>query len=290
MSADKRAGESTSGDSEAIRANIDATRQRMGDTLEELASRLNPGHLKQQAKDKLREATIGRVQTMGRTTVDKASSAGRGVADLVKANPIPSALIALGAGWLVWSARRGTSSSIDASAEIQSSPYSERDNGMRSSPYSEPEFDESRPYAYERSLENSEEAGITDIAKEKASTVAGAARETTDRVAEKATTVANTVAEKTQTQSAKAASLFQDRPLVVGAIAAAVGLAVGSAIPPTQKEAELVGEKRDELMDKARNLVSEKKEQVKRVGQRVATQAKEAATQAAREEGLTNPS
>ncbi|MFL5622650.1 MAG: DUF3618 domain-containing protein [Gemmatimonadaceae bacterium] len=245
MSADTRPGDLQLEDSEAIRSNIEATRQRMGDTLEQLSSRLNPGYLKQQAKDKLREATIGRVQNMGRTTVDKASSAGRGIVDVVRENPIPSALIALGAGWLALSARRGNPSNSEAIVDVQSSPYAE------------PGLDEARTYRTDGDSSRRNDTGLADKAKEKANA---------------------------------AANLFEQRPLVVGVIAAAIGLAVGSAIPPTQKEAELVGEKRDQLLDKARDVVSEKKEQVKRVGQRVVTEAKEAATQAAREEGLTGAS
>jgi ElaB/YqjD/DUF883 family membrane-anchored ribosome-binding protein len=79
----------------------------MGDTLEELGARLNPQRLKQQAKDKVHDATIGRVQTMAQNTIDKASGAGRKVTDIVRENPIPAALIAAGVSWLAWSSRRG---------------------------------------------------------------------------------------------------------------------------------------------------------------------------------------
>src|SRR5437763_3546439 len=92
------------------RGDIDATRERLGDTLEELGTRLNPQRLKQQAKDKVREATIGRVQTMAQTTMDKATGAGRKVTDIVRENPIPAAMIAAGISWLVWNSRRGASS------------------------------------------------------------------------------------------------------------------------------------------------------------------------------------
>src|SRR5947207_8423388 len=100
MSADDRYDDAGSSSSAAIRADIEATRARMGDTLEELGSRLNPDRLKQEAKDTVREATIGRVQTMARNSVDRATNAGRTAADVVRENPIPVAMIAAGIGWL----------------------------------------------------------------------------------------------------------------------------------------------------------------------------------------------
>jgi hypothetical protein len=101
---------------ESARRDIEATRARMGDTLEELGTRLNPERLKQQAKDKIRGATIGKVQTMAQTTVDKASSAGRSVTDVVRENPIPAALIAAGISWMAWNSKRGKSSVSETSS------------------------------------------------------------------------------------------------------------------------------------------------------------------------------
>src|SRR3982750_2996297 len=105
MSADADTRGDGSFRSERARADIQATRARMPDTLEELGARLNPGRPKQQAKDKVRDATVGRVQTMAQTTIDKTAGAGRTVTDVVRDNPIPAAMIAAGISWLVWSPR-----------------------------------------------------------------------------------------------------------------------------------------------------------------------------------------
>ena len=52
MSADSYSGSDGSSATATTRADIEATRARMGDTIEELGVRLNPSRLKQQAKDK----------------------------------------------------------------------------------------------------------------------------------------------------------------------------------------------------------------------------------------------
>ncbi|RLQ88725.1 DUF3618 domain-containing protein [Notoacmeibacter ruber] len=46
-------------------------------------------------------------------------------------------------------------------------------------------------------------------------------------------------------------SAFRDEPLVFGAIAIAVGAAIGAALPPTRREDEWMGQTRDDLRDEA---------------------------------------
>ena len=43
---------------------------------------------------------------------------------------------------------------------------------------------------------------------------------------------------------------FDQNPMVLGAVAAAVGLAIGMTLPATEREARLMGGRRDELIDK----------------------------------------
>src|SRR5688572_13317075 len=83
----------------ALRDDIRDTRERMSGTLDELGERLNPHRLKQQAKESIKDATIGRVTNM-------ASNARHGVADTIRENPIPAAMIGIGLGWLFFNGRR----------------------------------------------------------------------------------------------------------------------------------------------------------------------------------------
>src|ERR1041385_8175735 len=93
----------------AIEADIEATRERMGDTLEELGARLNPRRLKQDAVASVREATVGRVERAAKSTAKRAAEASRSTADVVRRRPLPVAMIALGiavGSLLVYSATR----------------------------------------------------------------------------------------------------------------------------------------------------------------------------------------
>ena len=91
--------------SSAIRAEIERTRGRLGETVEALGAQLNPTHLKQRVKDGVREATIGRVQDMASNTRDRISETSRGLAQTIRDNPLPAAMAATGIGWLLFNNR-----------------------------------------------------------------------------------------------------------------------------------------------------------------------------------------
>lgn len=63
----------------------------------------------------------------------------------------------------------------------------------------------------------------------------------------------------------QASDFYDSQPLVAGAIAVAVGAALGGALPRTRKEDELMGAKSDELMRQAERIFLEEKEKAKAV-------------------------
>ena len=77
-----------------IRTEIEETRVEMGGTLNELGDRLDPANLVSQAKDNVREATIGRVEETAKGISDM-------VMETIKQNPIPTALAGAGLA-LLW--------------------------------------------------------------------------------------------------------------------------------------------------------------------------------------------
>ena len=77
-----------------IRADIEDTRAEMGGTLTELGDRLDPGNLMNEAKENVREATIGRVEETAKGMSDM-------VMETIKRNPIPAAMAGAGLA-LLW--------------------------------------------------------------------------------------------------------------------------------------------------------------------------------------------
>jgi len=104
-----------SNDPQEIRAEMAQTRAAMSVTIDALQERLDPqrlkeeatakaretaNHLKEQATEKVREATIGKIEHMTGEVMDNvkesASEARYGIADTIRHNPIPAALIGIG--------------------------------------------------------------------------------------------------------------------------------------------------------------------------------------------------
>src|SRR3712207_6022224 len=93
-------------DPAVIRAEIHETRERLGETIEEIGERLNPNRLKEQVKENIRDATIGRVETMATNAVERVNETRRTFTNTIRENPIPAAMVGVGLAWLFWNRRQ----------------------------------------------------------------------------------------------------------------------------------------------------------------------------------------
>jgi ElaB/YqjD/DUF883 family membrane-anchored ribosome-binding protein len=262
-----------------LRAEIEQTRAGMGETIDAIQEKLSPENIKQQVKDSVREATIGRVeQAMSNVSetisqaaepaveaVGRAGSAvkdtGVTIIDTIRQNPLPAALIGLGVGMLVMNRRRGRAAEHGA--------YAYDDPGRRrTSPADEYDYDypaagryvsrsQARPAA-----ERAREAvgGAVSSVRETASSAVGQTREQVGRLGEQVQRGARRAGDQFQTQ-------LQENPLAVGAVALALGAAVGLAVPSTRVENEYLGEARDTLVDKAQEAARGAMEKVQQAAQ-----------------------
>jgi len=120
------------------------------------------------------------------------------------------------------------------------------------------------------------------------STVTDRVSDTTDQVQERAGYLAGQVRENVDEWADVAQERFYDArsqyermmdetPLAVGAVALAVGVAVGMALPSTPHEDRMLGPARDRLMDQAQEVAQDAAQKVQRVVGEVQTTAKEEA-------------
>jgi hypothetical protein len=200
-----------------IRADIDETRREMGGTLNELGDRLDPGHLVEQAKENVREATIGRVEETAKGVSDM-------VMETIKRNPIPAALAGTGLAML-WSNR---------AQGRQHSAYDGRNSGN---------------------------GGIAATVAGTASTVGQSVGSAVDTVAGSAQQVSSEVmdraGETAQQVSWKLESFMRASPLAMGAIAVGAGAVIGSLVPETSKEREMLGDASRQVSSAVRDTVDE---------------------------------
>ena len=265
---------------ERTRFEIERTRADMSETVDAIQDRLSPENLKEQAKDRVKEATVGRAQ-----------EAGSGIVGTIRQNPVPAALTGIGLGWLLMSARK---QSAGQEARLYRRPYS-------SSGYPPP-YDATQDYPprYEETESSGASPGqalgrardrvgeTTTQAQQRAGQVASQAQDKAGQVVSQAQERASRLGNQARYQAQRASGGFQralrENPLTVGALAAGLGAAVGLAIPATEKEHEVMGEARDTLVEKAQEKAQDAQQKV----QRVAEEAQSAAKDEADNQGLTN--
>ena len=272
-----------------LRAGIRETRERLGDTLEELGARLNPQHIRQQVKHDIRDATIGRVEHMARQAADRVHETRSSLADTIRENPIPAAMVGLGLGWLFMNRRRADGAprargAYDPSRQPRIDAY---DTGAYGGAYGGSyggayggSYGASSEPRYAAGGHESHEPGAAERVRERAS-------ETAHDVADRTQHAAQAVAQQTRTQVRRVEDRFDEQPLVVGAATLALGLAAGHALPPSDREVRLMGDARDRLVDRVKDVAGEAADKVSHVATRVMDEAQDTAREAARDEGLT---
>jgi ElaB/YqjD/DUF883 family membrane-anchored ribosome-binding protein len=285
----------THGDDVArIRADIEQTRANMGDTLNAIQERLSPERLKAQAKESIREATIGRVEKMARKVGDRASDTGRGLLDVARDNPVPLALIGIGAGWLLYNSKRRSTSRGDAERDAigYESAYTGEGSYTRAhEPGITQRARESASHAVDSVSERVSQVGEsmrtkTSDAVHHLSEVASGVSERVGEVAGSVSRGAHRAEERASSAAMRARYQYEETPWVGAAVAIALGAAAGMSIPSSRREQELLGDRRDELLGRAREIGREKLAAVRRVAEGVVEETKEAMREHAAEEGL----
>jgi ElaB/YqjD/DUF883 family membrane-anchored ribosome-binding protein len=288
-----------------VRASIERTRADMSETIEELQERLNPTHLKEQlkeqvaeqyehAKERVRDATIGKVENMVERASDAVYETRRSIVDTISANPVPSALVGIGLAWLLMNGRSDSARARHRSAQRARGEWDYSDDVQRR--YYAGAAGSGHGYGYgsgrrgeswdgqasgalrgaARSAGDAVHGGAAQV-REAGSHLADRARETASGVVHQAQHAVEYVSEQAHHQAQRVEERFdsamRESPLAVGAIALAVGTALGLAVPQTRRENQLMGDTRDALMDKAQTVAHDAMEQV----QEVAEQMKESA-------------
>ncbi len=72
----------------------------------------------------------------------------------------------------------------------------------------------------------------------------------------------------------RAGDIFEDHPMIAGALALALGSAIAAALPRSRMEDEYIGEQRDQLFHEAERIYEEEKEKLTKVAQAAKEEAK----------------
>lgn len=244
------------------------------------------------ARDAFREATVGRVEHMVDDARDTVTDAGSNLVETIRANPIPAALIGVGIGWLLlggrksspsrgrWDAPRGARHSrplvygydegyavgrYDDDGRPGAAPMMERGRrALRGALHSAGDAASQLEHRVQDGASRAyhDAQGALEGAGETVSHLVHDAGERVDRMAHEARDRAVHLGEDVRRTGGRAyrgaeqtlESTMRDNPLALGAVALAVGAAIGLSLPHTVVEDEWMGETKERFLTGAHEL------------------------------------
>jgi hypothetical protein len=196
-----------------------------------------------------------------------ATDVGSSMIDIIARNPLPAALTGIGLAWL-WMNR---------------TPDGHRPSYAHSGSHAW-QGNADRPTASSASSSPGAVAGqVQDAAGQMVDQAQGAAGQVAGRVADAAGQIVGESQYRVGRAGGRLQQMMEENPLLIGTVAAAAGLAVGLATPSTERENELMGQAREDLVRRAQDTAQETLEKV----QQVAGDAGDAALKSAAEQKLT---
>lgn len=235
-------GEAT-GETGQIREQIEETRAKMGETIEAIQEKLSFSNISEQVTEQVGEqlSNIYRTakDTAYKATVKKAGQFMRQIneefkrSDLIKqigAKPLPLFFIALGAGLLIFEGKKSRRKALKHRPKPRTLKPSNGAGG-------------DRPSMLKAARDSI--AGAAGTTYESVGNLAGSAYESVTDLADGTLKKAGELGGQVQERYEY---YIEENPLVIGAVALAVGAAVGLAIPSTEYESERLGEMRANLI------------------------------------------
>jgi len=266
-------------DPERLEREIDQQRDIIGNIVSALENKLSPGEI------------VERVMRAGNGTGGEFA---RNLGSVVRANPMPTLLTSAGLMWLYASSRdtapvhqpangygrdhattggTSTSSSYGSSGDNDGSDESLKDKASHLRDTASERASHLKDGISERASHLREGAShLRENASDKWS-------DAKDGVGEKAHNAADTVRHQADRARQGFSHMMEDNPLVIGAIALAIGALLGAALPTTHKEDELMGETGEKLRRKAGDAGKAVREKGREVADTALEKGKETAHQ-----------
>jgi ElaB/YqjD/DUF883 family membrane-anchored ribosome-binding protein len=234
---------------EDIEREIEQTRSRMSQNIDELGDRLKPESLKQEAKDAIRDVAQNAVSNVG----EQARRTGSRLVDVIRENPLP--VIAVGAG-VTWLLTQRSSSDVSG-------------HRMARYAYTGPERRQGEGRQGIRGRVGETISGVKEKVSEAASGIADRATELASGTQERVGDIGWEARRQTRRVKTNLEHAAEENPLMVAIGATILGLALGLLLPGTERENELMGPARDQLIDRAERTAERVKDAAAEAGREV---------------------
>lgn len=237
---------------EEIEREIEQTRNRMSRNIDELGDRLSPSNLKEEAKSAIKDAAQGAVSNVG----EQARRTSSRLVEIVRDNPLPVIAVGAGVTWLLTQRNRSDVSGNRMARYAYTGPERRQGNGWQSG-------------SGIRGRVGSTVSGVKDSVTEAASGVAEQASELKEKAGERIGELGGQARWQTQRIKTNIEHAAEENPLALAIGATVVGLALGLLLPGTQRENEIMGSARDQLVDRAEETVERAKDAALEAGREV---------------------
>jgi ElaB/YqjD/DUF883 family membrane-anchored ribosome-binding protein len=231
---------------EEIEREIERTRDRMSRNIDELGDRLSPSNLKEEAKSAIKDAAQGAVSNVG----EQARRTSSRLVEVIRENPLPVIAVGAGVTWLLTQRSRSDVSGDRMARYAYTGPERRQGHGIKN-----------------------RVGNVVSGVKESVSEAAGGVSERAGELKEQAGERMEDWGQQARWQSRRLKTNLEhaaeENPLALAIGAAVVGLALGLLLPETQRENELMGPARDQLVDRAEETVERAKDAAVEAGREV---------------------
>lgn len=259
------AGATSDSKTRNIREEIEQTREEMSETVNEIQDRLRPGNIASNAAETLKETASERMHDLSESDSMY----------YVRANPIPTAMVGIGLAGIAWLAFGGRDSDDyrrrryrggSRDWRVSTGRYDTDDQYGTAGVYG---AYESRGYDY-TSAGTGRESGMASQLSERMGDKSRDLRETAGQASRR-------VQQRAYRAQSQLQRTWNESPLLIGGAAVLLGALIGSAIPETERENELMGDARDNMIEGVEEAVKGKVEEVQNAATKAVTQVQKAA-------------
>jgi gas vesicle protein len=237
---------------EEIEREIEQTRSRLSRDIDELGNRLTPHNLKEEAKTAIKGAAQGAVSNVG----EQARRTGSRLVEVIRENPLPVIAVGAGVTWLLTQRSRGDISGDRMARYAYTGPERRQGQSWQSGSGIKGRVGEAV-------------SGVKESVSEAAGGVAEKAGELKERAGERIGEIGGQARWQTRRLKTNLQHQAEENPIAVAIGAAVVGLALGLLLPGTERENELMGPARDQLVDRAEKTVERAKDAAVEAGREV---------------------